>query len=548
MKNMEMKSAVTDVLIIGSGAAGLRAAIEARKEKVQVSLVSKTTMAWGSCTVYAGAGFTAAIGDFSTQNHFKETLDSGKNLNEKELVEIMVNESPQRLPELREFGVDLISRPRGYHCEGRTPVWGLEITKPLTKTAQGLGVKLYERVMIIDFIITDNSVVGALGFDIMNGDFLSFKTKSIVLASGGAGALYQNNDNPERITGDGYAMAYRSGALLQDMEFVQFYPLGLAAPDLPTMILPPSLADFGHFLNANNEDILTKYNITEKPLAQRSRDSLSRALYLEINKGFKSKNPVFLDLRDIDDEMEKEILARGDAFGSMRDILIHKLKRKQTPLQISPLCHHFMGGLKINGNCETNVRGLYAAGEVTGGIHGANRLGGNALSDTIVFGARAGYEAASYAKSIKDHFNLEGVEERKKEIQNYFMSKLSGKIACKNVRNDMKEIMWKKVGIVRTKEDLEFALEELQKINEENLPQLQVSKNRDFLEALEIMNGLIVGELIARAALLRTESRGAHYRSDYPEQNNQNWLKHIIIKKNENEKTPYPLLSYEDIN
>ena len=543
-----MKSADTDVLIIGSGAAGLRAAIEARKSKVEVSLISKTTMEWGSCTAYAGAGFTAAIGDFSIQNHFKETLASGKNLNQKELVEVLVEESPQRLPELREFGVDIITRPRGYHCEGRSPVWGLSITKPLTQTAKDLGVRLYERIMIIDLLIRENMIVGALGFDIKNGEFMSFNTKSVILASGGAGALYQNNDNPERITGDGYAMAYRSGALMQDMEFVQFYPLGVSAPGLPTMILPPSVGDFGYFLNEEDEDLLAKYNITERPLAQRSRDSLSRALFLEITKEPEISNPVFLDLRHIDEAKEEEILARGDAFGSMRDILIQKLKRKETPLQISPLCHHFMGGLKINSRCETNIPGLFAAGEATGGIHGANRLGGNALSEAIVFGVRAGHQAAQYSKSINKESEAEDAYKRKRVIQDYFDGQSVGEIPSKSVRSSLKEIMWKKVGIVRNKDDLESALEEFRRIEEENIPRLEVSKNRDILEALEIMNGLIVGELIARSALLRTESRGAHYRSDYPTQNDQDWLKRIIIKKSGDEKTPHPVLSYEDIN
>jgi fumarate reductase (CoM/CoB) subunit A len=546
MKDLEMKSEATDVLIIGSGAAGLRAAIEAKKHKVQVSLVSKTTMEWGSCTTYAGAGFTAAIGEFTTQNHFKETLVSGKNLNERELVEIFIQESPQRLPELKEFGVDMVVRPRGYHCEGRSPVCGLEITKPLTKTAKDLGVRLYERVMIIDLIITDNMVVGALGYDIKNGTFLSFKTKSVIIASGGAGALYHNNDNPERITGDGYAMAYRSGAIMQDMEFVQFYPLGLSAPGLPTMILPPSLADFGYFINENNEDLIAKYNITERPLAQASRDSLSRALYQEITKNVGISNPVFLDLRHIDEEKEEEILARGDAFGSMREILIRKLKRKEKPLQISPLCHHFMGGLKINSNCETNISGLFAAGEATGGIHGANRLGGNALSEAIVFGARAGHQAAIYSRSIKEKLDIDEAYKRKKEIQDYFDNPSTGAKPCKDVRANLKEVMWKKVGIVRNKDDLESSLEKFQKIKDD-LPHVELSKNRDILEALEILNGLIVGELIAKSAILRTESRGAHYRSDFPEQNDQEWLKHIIIKKSGDEKVSSPDFSYEDV-
>jgi succinate dehydrogenase/fumarate reductase flavoprotein subunit len=383
-------------------------------------------------------------------------------------------------------------------------------------------------------------VIGALGFDISKGVFAIFKAKSIVLAAGGAAALYQNNDNPERITGDGYAMAYRSGALLQDMEFVQFYPLGLVTPGLPIMILPPSLADFGHIINANDEDLINKYNITEKPLVLCSRDTLSRALYIEISAGRGLDDSVFLDLTHIDDETEKEILALGDAFDSMRDILTQKLKRKEKPLQISPLCHHFMGGLKINGRCETNIMGLYAAGESTGGVHGANRLGGNALSEAIVFGARAGYQAAIYAKSMEDDldFDLDEVEKQKREIKDFF----SGEMQCKTIRTAIKKTLWQKAGIVRNKEDLETALEDFQQIREENLTQLQVDKKREFRDALEIMNGLLVGELIVRSALLRTESRGTHYRSDYPQANDQEWLKHIVIKK-----STYPVLTLEEV-
>ena len=360
--------------------------------------------------------------------------------------------------------------------------------------------------------------------------------------------MFQRHDNPRRMLGDGYALALNAGAVLQHMEFVQFYPLGLAEPGLPTMILPPSVADFGRFLNAKDEDIAAKYNVTEKPLAQRSRDKLSRALYLEISKGFQTSDSVFLDLTQINDEKERQMLARGDAYGSTRDILIHKVKIKEKPIRISPLCHHFMGGLIINCSCETNIRGLYAAGEVTGGIHGANRLGGNALSVAIVFGARAGQHAARYAKSVEaSQLDLETANKMKKKMEDYFSNNQKEAVSCRTIKTTIKEIMWEKVGIIRNKENLEGAIVDLQRIGEENLPRLHVSKNREFLEALEIMNGLVVGEIVAKSALFRNESRGAHYRSDYPERNDKIWLKNIVIKKNEDKESPHPVIITKDV-
>lgn len=523
---MNIRHKKADVLVVGGGAAGLRAAIEAQKHSVKTLLVSKTPICFGSCTTYSGAFFSAVHGH-SIEKQFKNTLESGKGLNNQELAEILVREARSRILELKNFGVRLYANPGGYICKGKPPVWGLEITKPLVRVAQSLGVKIYDRMIVLDLIKKESTIVGALGFDIRHGEFLALEATSVILATGGAGALYSRSDNPVHTTGDGYALAYHAGAALQDMEFVQFYPLGTAEPNLPVYILPALLADSGRILNKNSENIIQKYYIKDAPVAMHARDLLSRAIFLEILKGRGVNKSVLLDLTQVSREQLNMCAL------SMKDILLRRFKIRKRPIHISPLCHYFMGGIKVNHRCETDVNGLYAAGEVTGGIHGANRLGGNALSDAIVFGARAGQYAAEKARLMKKHqTDLEGFRERKKRLESLFHDKPRRGKKPKIIRMTIRREMWGKVGIVRSKETLEEVLEEFQKTREEILPNLCIERPRECMDVVEVMNGLDVAEMVARSALYRTESRGAHYRTDYPQQNDKSWLRNIIIRKN----------------
>lgn len=527
-----MKQFKVDVLVVGGGGAGLRAALEAREGGVDVALVSKTPLGLGSCTAYSGAGFTAAVNDFSVDQHFDYTMKSGRHINSRELVSVLVRESSRRILELKDLGVKVYASGRGYHCLGSPPVWGLEITKPLASAVRKSGVRIWEGVVIVDLLVEEGFVVGALGFDFRSGDFIVFEARSVVLATGGAGAMYLRSDNPIHTMGDGYAMASRLLVELQDMEFVQFYPLGANEPGLPKWILPPFLADAGRMVNAEGEDIVEKYAVTEKPVAVRARDLLSRAIFLEVSDGRGVDDSVLLDLTQIGLEREEEIAGRDPIFATMRAALLRRFRIKERPVRITPVCHHFMGGIRINARCETNVKGLYAAGEVTGGVHGANRLGGNALSDVMVFGARAGYYAAVNCSSTgQPGLDVEVAEDGKARLVALLSDRPSRRtIDPGAVRRMVQETMWRKAGIVRIRESLEEALQELRRIREDLLPKIKTGGAGEFMEAIEVMNGLTVGEVVVRSALCRTESRGSHYRADYPSQDDRQWRKNVIMK------------------
>ena len=243
--------------------------------------------------------------------------------------------------------------------------------------------------MASDLLIEEGKAVGALGFDFHRGKFLGLGAKAIILANGGGGALYQRHDNPVRITGDGYALAFHAGCQLRDMEFVQFIPPGVAEPGKPTILIAPSLCDAGRVINSLGEDILNKYQITEKPVAVRSRDLFSQAIFMEEAEG----REVFLDLRAVSEEE----WPRDNMAHSQRDLLMRNFSCSQKPIRISPMCHHFMGGVVADPKGMTEIPGLFAAGEVVGGVHGANRMGGNALDEVLVFGHRAGEAAAEWA-------------------------------------------------------------------------------------------------------------------------------------------------------
>ena len=293
---------------------------------------------------------------------------------------------------------------------GKAPAWGNPIVEVLKKTAQDRGISLHPWIMIFDLVKDGGKIIGALGFNFRTGKPIGFSARAIILANGGGGAIYPRNDNPVRTTGDGYSLAYKAGCVLRDMEFVQFIPIGLAEPGKPGNLLAPSLADAGKVVNSQGEDILRKYGIFDKPVAVRCRDTFSRAVAFEEREG----KEVYLDLRFLTASTWP-----GDHMAlSQREMLARIYSCKEKPLRISPTCHFFMGGIAATMNGKTGIPGLFAAGEVVGGVHGANRMGGNALSEIFVFGYRAGKEAGSWIKETP----LRGNDPEKaglRDMQNY---------------------------------------------------------------------------------------------------------------------------------
>jgi len=515
----------SDILVLGTGGAGLRAAAEAHERGADVLLVSKSPAGYNNCTIVAGSGYLAAVGGMTAAEHRDRTLSVGKGVNDPKLVEVLTEEGGRRVLELERYGLVVNVRRGGIHVGDEDTKLGQGITLPLVDYLRKLGIEFIENTIVTQLLKKDGRIVGAVGYHGDEKQPTVFQCKAVVLATGGAGALYKRTDCPVRTTGDGYSLAYHAGARLRDMEFVQFFPLALAEPGAPPLLVDGPIIEEGKIMNVLGEDIPEKHGVTERPYIARSRDLLSRAMMLEIMKGGGVEGAVLVDGRDVVKRSKP-----GTFFGmGSYEFFVNKLQAHERPFRVAPLSHHTMGGVVANTWGETNVEGLFAAGEVVGGVHGANRHGGNALTDVTVFGARAAAKAAEYAEKAS-HVEVEELAEE--ETKHY--SKLTGQetgYTPRLVMNVLRETMWEKAGVVRDSHMLVEAFEKIQELRE-TTRRLMAQPGRQMIPALEIPMALDAAEMIVRAAMMRRESRGAHYRQDHPEQDPE-WVKTVIISKKE---------------
>ena len=540
---MEIKTIQTDVLIIGSGGAGSRAAIEVDDAGLKATIVSKGLSFRSGCTGMAEGGYNAVFKtvdkDDSIDAHIFDTLKGGSYLNDKKLVEILVNESPKRLIDLENYGAlfdrqesgEIDQRPFGGQTYRRTCYQGdrtgAELLNALKEEIIKRDIECIEEVMITSLVTDGDQVIGATGLDLKDSSLIYFKAKSVILASGGAGQLYPVTSNTFQKNGDGYAMAYRAGANLVDMEQLQFHPTGMVAPESKKGVLVTEAvrAEGGKLMNSEGERFMSKYAPEKMELA--TRDVVARSIYQEIIEGRGTENGgVYLDISHLDDDyIEEKLETMVLQFENVGvDI-------KHGPIEVAPTAHHFMGGLKINADGSSSVKNLFGAGEVCGGVHGANRLGGNALADTQVFGKIAGVSASEAAKTTELKTNDEQVQEEASRIEGLIKK---GSIKPQEFKNNIKNLMWEKVALVREEKTLNEALKQLQEMQKE-LDNLDVSEktqyNTDLVTALEVINMVEICILTVKSAILRRESRGAHFRSDFPE-TKDDWKKSIIINKN----------------
>ncbi len=513
----------TDVLVIGSGGAGLRAAIEANRLGKSVIVASKAPAGMNNCTVVAGGGFRAAFEGMTPEEHARDTMEVGKGLNDRRLVEVFTKEGPERILEMKSYGVEVRVHKTGAAVGSIPNLMGLGMTKPMVEYAQSSGVEFIDNVATTKLLKKGDAVVGAVAYDVKNEKPVIFSARAVVLASGGAGALYKRTDCPIRTTGDGYHLGLHAGASLRDMEFVQFFPLALAEPGQPPYLLGGPLTEEGKIMNSLGEDIPKKYGLTARPLVLKSRDLLSRALMTEITQGGGVDGTVLIDASEVfKRRSDKQITGEG-----VQQVLVDKLKAAEKPFRVAPICHFNMGGVIIDEQGYTGVPGLYAAGEVVGGVHGANRHGGNALTDILVFGQRAGAAAAGYTprkEKVADLATpeLDRYESLLRRDQGY---------GAHEIMVRLRETMWAKAGIIRDSSSLSEAFEEV--FDLKLMADRMAAKNgRDMLVALEVPMALEVAEVIIRAAMERKESRGAHYRTDYPREDPA-WLKSIVISLSE---------------
>lgn len=522
-----MKRYFFDVVVIGSGAAGLRAAIAARELGVSVCVLSKGNPGKATCS-YMSAGMIAGTPEgVSTDGHMERTIQAGRGINQQELVKLLADDAPSRLQELVDWKVDAEFQKGYLFTKGKPPTWGQELVRCLLHKNRELKTEFLGGVIVSDIrMIGDTAAISA--YDINTGDWISIIAAAVVLATGGAGAIYERHDNPQRMLGDGFILAYNAGAVLQDMEFVQFYPLGIAEQGRPPLVIPPKLGDSGKLLNSQGEDVLKKYGIEERPAAERARDKLSQALFIEIERNHET---ITLDLTGLSDDDW-----RVDPFSaSAKDLIGNRYGAFTQPIRIAPMAHHIMGGVYIGRNCETTVPGLYAAGEVCGGIHGANRMGGNALADTLVFGAIAGRAAAESAKSTPA---------MQKKIEADISIPFSNETGsgdststASELLEKLRKTMWEYGGIVRNQAGLDAALTTIRNIIEEAQRIQPEDASRKLQHLLELRFAAKTAELIVESASKRQESRGAHYREDFPDQDDDNWRGHQRVFLSSNKES-----------
>jgi succinate dehydrogenase / fumarate reductase flavoprotein subunit len=520
-----------DVLVIGAGGAGLRAAIEALAQGASVGVVCKSLLGKAH-TVMAEGGIAAAMAHVDSaddwRTHFRDTMRGGKFLNNWRMAQLHAQEAPERVRELEQWGAlfdrtqdgRILQRAFGGHTFKRLchvgDRTGLEMIRTLQDRGVHLGFDVYMECTIVRLLLDGGRIAGAIGYWREQGRFVVFKAKSVVMATGGIGKAWRVTSNSWEYTGDGMALAYQAGAELMDMEFVQFHPTGMVwPPGVQGLLVTEAVRGEGGLLrNKNGERFMEKYDPKRMELS--TRDVVARSIYTEVKEGRGTEHGgAFLDIsHQPADYVIKKLPSMYHQFKELADVDITK-----GPMEVGPTCHYMMGGIRVEAEtAQSTVPGLFAAGEAAAGLHGANRLGGNSLSDLLVFGKRAGAAAAKHAQEVSPpSIDSAQIDQAERDALEPFQRPAGESPYA--VQRDLQEVMQNLVGIFRTREDVARALGELEKLKA-RLSKASVEGSRMFNPgwhlALEMKSMLTVSEGVARSALVREESRGAHSRIDFP--------------------------------
>src|SRR6266480_5106082 len=534
----------TDILIIGSGGSGLRAAIAATEQGAKVLVVAKELLS-DAHTGWAMGGLNVAMKAPATpQMHFEDTINGGWFINNYKLVKIFSQEMHYLIHDLEQYGVKFDRLPDGSYftwaggkhtaplnlCAG--DYTGREMMQGLLAEVDRLAIPYLEFHYVTKLIKQSGHLVGAFLIDMKTEEYKIVEAKATIVATGGGGHMYQINTNAPSNTGEGYAWALDVGAELVDMEMIQFHPTGMAYPPekrgrLVTEKVRGGGVSKGMLKNKLGERFMERYQPERLELA--GRDEVTRAIFQEIQEGRGTDHgAVYLDITHWEVGEAERIVP--DVFAEHMEIGVDI--RKQM-MEITPSMHHMMGGIVINEWGETNVAGLYAVGEVTASIHGANRLGGNSLAEGQVFGRRVGICAAEYSKNSQFLNIAQQVLDAEVSRAEAFLQRKTG-LKAADILSEIKAIMWNNVGIIRDVEKLMLAQQEIKKLQDEAHSLFAEDKSQGQ-SCLEIQDMLKTAEVIILAALERKESRGAHYRSDYP-QLDPAWEKNIRIRKDQEGK------------
>jgi succinate dehydrogenase / fumarate reductase flavoprotein subunit len=570
MTASDLKTHTYDVIVIGAGGAGLRAAIEASAQNAKVALVCKSLLGKAH-TVMAEGGAAAALGNVMGEDnwrvHFRDTMRGGKMHNNWRMAQIHAQEAPDRINELEAWGAlfdrtpdgRINQRPFGGHTYSRLAHvgdrTGLEMIRVLQDKGVHSGIDVHMECTIVRLFVVGGRVAGALGYFRETGRFVLFRAPAIVLATGGIGKAWQITSNSWEYTGDGHALAYDAGAELIDMEFVQFHPTGMVWPPSVRGILVTEgvRGEGGVLKNSTGERFMFRYmpdmfkgdfaeteaesdawvkgdrKNNRRPPELLTRDVVAKAITKEIAEGRGTPHGgVLLDIasKQSPDFIKKKLPSMYHQFKELAQVDITK-----DPMEIGPTTHYVMGGVKVDAETqESTVPGLYAAGEVGGGMHGANRLGGNSLSDLLVFGRRAGLHATEKGGSAQAIPDAE-VEAAMRDALAPFERDGENPFA---VQAALQAVMQRNAGIIRDKSGLETALSELEKLKG-RARKAGITGSREYNPgwhtAIDLHSLLVVSEATARAALERTESRGGHTRSDHPDSDERQTREQIVIKK-----------------
>ena len=567
-----------DVLIIGAGGAGLRAAIEAAAAGVSVGLVCKSLLGKAH-TVMAEGGAAAAMGNVDDRDnwmvHFADTMRGGQYVNNPVMAELHAKEAPDRIRELEAWGAvfdrtpdgRILQRnfgghryPRLAHVGDRT---GLEMIRTLQDHAIHQGIDIHMEVTIVALLKDGDRVVGAFGYDRERGRFRLFKCKAVVLATGGVGRAFSITSNSWEYTADGQSLAYNAGAALQDMEFIQFHPTGMVwPPSVKGILVTEGVRGEGGVLRnnegrrfmfddipdnyksqtADNEEEGWRYTQGDKsarrPPELLTRDHVARCIMREVKAGRGSPHGgVFLDISWIKEKLpnaseviKKKLPSMYHQFKQLADIDI-----TAEPMEVGPTTHYIMGGIRVDGESQmTNVPGLFAAGECAAGLHGANRLGGNSLSDLLVFGRRAGEYAAQYAKQQTAGRIDAAIVDAAAAASLAPFERGADAEGAYHIQHDLQTMMQALVGIVRQEDEMQDALARLGTLRS-RAAKVGAAGNREFNPgwhtAMELGNLLTISEAIAKSAIERKESRGGHFRDDYPDKDPEAAKFNTVIRK-----------------